>query len=258
MLQFLVNPLFDFLQLLNGWTGNLGLSIILLTLIVRAALVPLTYPSLKAQNETRRKMKEIQPKLNALKKKHAKDRVAMAQAQQALFKEHDIRVTAGLLPNILQLIVLIAVYQVFQRFLHPDVAFPDGMSLFLGLDLLKNDPTYIMPILAGATQLLYSVMLLPGLEKHDLIPDDSKSKKLKEANKEEEKEEDMTLAIQQQMVFILPFTTAFIAARFPAGFALYWVITTVFSIVQQYTVSGIGGVEKYVHQVRDLRGRLKI
>lgn len=249
MLNFLITPLFQLLQSLNDWTGNFGISIIILTLVSRIILLPLTLPSLRAQHENRKKMKALQPKLQALKKKHANDKTAFYQAQAALYKEHGLNLTSGLLPNLLQLFILIVLYQALNRFLHPGIELSSSVSHFFGINLVAQDKTYILPILAGVSQFFFSVMLLPGLEKHDIVPNNGKTKVVKKANKEETQEEDMSVAMQQQMVFILPFMTGFLAARFSAGLALYWVSSTVFSIVQQYFVSGWGGVEDYAQRL---------
>ena len=88
-------------------------------------------------------------------------------------------------------------------------------------------------------------MILPGGETPDVIPNDAKTKKLKEENKKEEDAAEMAAAMQKQMLFIMPVMTAFIAIRFPSGLALYWVASTVFSIVQQYFTTGWGGVTLY-------------
>jgi YidC/Oxa1 family membrane protein insertase len=250
MLSFLTTPLFQLLVGLNSYTGNFGVSIVLITLLARFVFLPLTYPSLKTQFKNRKAMKALAPKLAELKKKHKGDNVKFAQAQSELFKEHNIKLTAGLLPNILQIVFLIAFFQVLQRFLQPDVSISQESLFFLGSSMIEPDKTFIMPILTGVTQFIFSLMLLPGLEQHDLIPNNAKDKKTQEANKAETNQQDMAMAMQQQMLFIMPVMTGFIALRFPAGLSLYWIVSTLFSIAQQYTVSGWGGIEKYAHQIQ--------
>lgn len=250
MLSFLTNPLFQLLVGLNSYTGNFGISILILTLLAKSVFLPFTYPSLKTQFSNRKAMKALQPKIAALKKKHKGDSVKFAQAQTELFKEHNIKLTAGLLPNVLQIVFLIAFFQVLQKFLHPGSETSASMLHFLGVNMIEPDKTFIMPVLTGVTQFVFSLMLLPGLEHHDLVPDNAKDKKTQEANKEESNQQDMAMAMQQQMLFIMPVMTGFIALRFPAGLSLYWIVSTLFSIAQQYTVSGWGGIEKYSHQIR--------
>ncbi len=230
MLNFIVNPTYQVLLFLYLHLGNnLGLAIIALTILVRAVLVPITYSSLKSA----KKMQDLKPHLDNLKKKHT-DKQKLQQAQLELYKQHGINPAAGCLPQIVQLIILIALYQVFLKFL--DTNQINGSALnthFLWLDLNKSDPFYILPVLAGLSQLVFSFMMRPGLEHHH----PKKEKKAKTENNLE-----MAEAMQQQMLFLMPAMTALIALRFPSGLALYWVITTLFSLLQQYTISGLGGL----------------
>jgi YidC/Oxa1 family membrane protein insertase len=167
-----------------------------------------------------------------------------------LYKQHNINPLSGCLPYILQLVVIIALYSVLRNFV-PD-ALKQGFIIqtkFLGLDLSKSDPTRVIPVLAAATQLILSLMILPGKEHRDLIPDTVKSKKLKELNKKEENTAEMAETMQKQMVFMMPLMTGWIALGFPAGLGLYWVITTIFSIVQQWAITGPGGLENIAHTI---------
>lgn len=243
----LINPLFYSLKFLYTTTGNFGVAIIMLTLAIRALLIPLTLPTIKSQ----KKMQQLKPQLDKLKKLHRKDSKKLQQAQLALFKEHNVNPLSGCLPYIIQLIVIIALYNVLSGF----VARAQGEGLrintmFLGWDLSAIDPTYIIPILAAVTQLILSLMLLPGIEKHDVVSDTSTSKSVKKANEKETNQQEMAETMQRQMVFLMPIMTGFFALRFPAGLGLYWIVTTVFSIVQQWIVSGPGGLETVLHRVK--------
>lgn len=234
--------LIQFLLQLHQVTGNLGLSILAFTLIVRLLLVPLSLPTMKSQ----KKMRELQPELKKLKDTHGKDQKALQAAQMELYKKHNVNPLAGCLPQVVQIILLIVLYQVLVQFVSNTEL--NGVVLntqFIWLNLTKPDQLFILPILAGLTQLFLSLMIAPGGETPDVIPNDSKIKKLKDENKKEEDAADMAAAMQKQMLFIMPVMTAFIAVRFPSGLALYWVASTVFSIVQQYFSTGWGGVTLY-------------
>lgn len=209
--------------------GSFGLAIIALTLLLRGVLVPLTLPSLRSAQ----KIRNLKPELDRLKKRHSKDKATLQKSQMELYKQHGINPAAGCLPNILQLIVLIALYRVFMDSLqNGSISFS---TKFLWFDLAQPDPLYILPILAGLIQLILSVMLSPAIEHH------------KEKTKQKTEDvKDMAETMQQQMLFIMPVMTLIIALRFPSGLALYWVITTVFSLVQQYYLSGWGGLTKYM------------
>jgi len=248
-MNVLTQPLFQFLLFLYTVTGNFGLAIIGFTLVIRSILVPFSVPALKSQ----KKMQQLKPKLDALKKKHGKDSKTLQQEQLKLYQQNNINPLGGCLPYLLQIVVLIALYSVLNNFLTTkEFNGVQIQTMFLGLDLAKPDHTYILPILAGITQLFLSVMILPGAEKHDLVPNQSKSKKVQKENKKEGQTLEMAETMQKQMVFMMPAITAFMAARFPAGLALYWVVTTVFSVVQQYIVTGPGGITDYWAKAKQL------
>jgi len=235
----LYQPIFNVLLFLTRLLGgNFGIGIIALTLVLRGALVPLTLPSLRSAQ----KIRELKPDLDKLKKRFKNDKPGLQKAQMELYKTHGINPAAGCLPNILQLLVLIALYRVFIDSLrNGDLGVT---TKFFWLDLSQPDPLYVLPILAGLVQLGLSFMLMPAIEHH-------KEKSLQKT----EDVKDMAETMQQQMLFIMPAMTALIALRFPSGLALYWVVTTVFSFFQQYYVSGWGGLEKHLLKLRVLKSK---
>jgi len=225
-------------------TGSLGLSIIGLTVIFKGIMVPITLPSLKSQQ----KMKELQPEINALKKKHS-DKKILQQEQLNLYKKYNINPLAGCLPQIFQLIVLIFLYHALTVFFKNPSAY--GLVIntkFLWLDLTLPDSKFILPVLAMVTQFILSLMLAPGAEVKDTVPNNSKLKKIQKENKKEEDTAEMAASMQKQMLFIMPVMTGFIALSFPSGLALYWVASTVFGIIQQYFISGPGGLTLYIER----------
>lgn len=241
-MSFLTTQFTQFLVFLYSIFGDLGVTIIIFTIIVRSFLIPLTLPSIKAQ----KKMKDLKPELDKLKKKHKNDKKSLQQAQVNLYKKYNVNPIAGCLPQLVQFGVLIVLYRTLISFLgngHFDGLIID--SSFLWLNLSEPDTSYILPVLAGASQMVLSLMIAPGGEVRDIIPNKSKNKKIKKANEKEEDMAEMASSMQQQMLFIMPIMTGFIAARFPSGLALYWVITTIFSIGQQFYVSGPGGLVTY-------------
>ncbi|HSW89514.1 MAG TPA: YidC/Oxa1 family membrane protein insertase [Patescibacteria group bacterium] len=231
----LLSPFHFLLQLLLTWTGNLGLAIISLTLLIRFLLLPITVSSIKSQ----KKLQSLQPEMNKLKKKH-KVAGELQKAQQELLKANNINPLSGCLPMVAQLIIFLALYRVLSTFVTGEIA--QNSVQFLWLNLSKPDNTLVIPILAGVSQLVLSLMLLPGKEKHDLVPDNAKDKKTKDLNKKETQSQDMAESMQRQMVFMMPFITGWFAYRFPSGLGLYWVVTTVFSVVQQWVITGPGGL----------------
>jgi len=225
-------------------TGSLGYAIIVFTFLVRSALLPITLPSLKST----KKMQELQPELKKLTKKHGKDRQALQQAQMELYKKYNINPLAGCIPQLAQLGVLILLYRALIDFINIHGA--DVDMNFFWLDLSVPDVKYVLPILAMVTQFVLSLMIAPGAETKDMVPNNSKSKKIQKANEKEEDAADMAKSMQQQMMFMMPLMTGFIALRFPSGLALYWVATTLFSIGQQWYISGPGGLVTYAQRAK--------
>lgn len=226
----------------------MGLAIIALTVFLRLLLVPLTIPSLRAM----KKQQELQPQLEKLKKKHGSDREKMAKAQLELYRQHGVNPAAGCLPQILQIVVLIALYQAFMRILNSDGQAIAELNNILYLDFLKIDPArqintafgpwrltqpdpfFVLPILAGASQFILSKMMMPPTRKAQ-----------KEAKKTPEKSDDLLYTMQSQSLYLMPLMTVFIGWRLPSGLVLYWLATTLFSLAQQYFLVGIGGLNSW-------------
>lgn len=236
MYQTLIyQPIESFLFFLYHLTGNnLGLAIILLTLLVRTILVPFTLPSMR----TAKKMASLKPQLDALKKKYGHDPKLFQQKQLEFYKDHKLNPAGGCLPFIAQFVVLIALYQVFMHSLGEGSIVTSAQ--FLWWDLKGKDGTFVLPVLAGILQLVTSLSILPAVENE---PE-------KRPGTKEQKEDvaEMAASMQQQMVFMMPIMTVIFSLQFPAGLALYWVITTAFSLVQQLLVSGPGGLTKYLRR----------
>lgn len=241
-MQVALQTFFSILLWLYQVTGNLGLAIIVLTLVIRLFLVPLSLPSLKA----RTKMQELQPELKKLKAKHKDDKVAFQKAQLELYQRYNVNPLSGCLPQLIQLGLLLFLYQAFIGFLSQSQI--NGVTIdphFLGLNLTLPDTTFVLPVLSAVSQLVLSIMIAPGAEIPDVVSNTSSKKAVKVANKKEEDVAEMAATMQKQMLFVMPIMTGFIATQFPSGLALYWVMTTVFSIGQQYFVSGWGGLQQY-------------
>ncbi|MCE7897832.1 MAG: hypothetical protein DPW11_03655 [bacterium] len=234
MYQTLIyQPILNTLTWLYSVMGdNLGFAIIVLTLLVRSILIPFTLPQMKSA----KKMAALKPELDALKRKHGSDSKLLQQKTLELYQKNKINPAAGCLPFIAQFVVLIALYQVFMNTLGGN-GMGEINSLFLWWDLKVKDSTYVLPVLAGVLQLITSVALLPAIENEPSKRDGTKEQK--------EDVAEMAQTMQQQMVFMMPIMTIIFSLQFPSGLALYWVITTAFSLVQQLIVSGPGGLALY-------------
>lgn len=203
--QLLINPLLSLLVFLyaNITFHDLGVAIILLTVIVRLVLYPLFYKSLKQQHV----LKKIQPHIQAIQTKHKDDRSEQGKALMALYKEHGVNPLMSLLLIFVQLPILIALYQVFVT---PP---PDLTQSFLGLIML-NERSILLVVIAAALQYLLGVMSM-ALNAQDSSP---------------------AAQTARNMVLIGPIITVAVLWSMPSAVGLYWVTTTLFSILQQLHV----------------------
>lgn len=249
--NILVNPLFNIIFGIYRITGSLGISIILLTLLIRALLVPVMLPSLKAI----KKQQDLQPEIDKIKLKYKHDKKKQAELQMELFKKHGINPASGCSMQIIMILVLIALYGVIGQLtqgtnieeLNKHVYFNslklvEGESVqtnFLYMDLAKPDPFFILAVLAGLFQLISSKMTMPYVEQGE-----------KAAKKTPEKSDDIGYKMQQQMLYTMPIMNVLIGLTLPSGVVLYMVVTTIFSIAQSYFVSGLGGLKPWIHKIQ--------
>jgi len=247
MFQILYQPILNALILFyNLLFSNLGLAIIALTGAIKLLLVPLTTPQLKSTQ----KLQEINPELEKLKKKYKDDKQKLAQAQMELYRKHGLNPAAGCLPQVLQIFILLSLYQVFNQVikpgaevatkisqsLYPFVSKPTSLNLnFLYLDLAKPDLIQIpgliavpgvFVILAAVLQFISSKMMSPLVKTEEKI-----------AKKTEEKGDDMAAAMQKQMLYIFPIMTLIFGYTMPSGVILYWFAFSLFSFIHQLVIS---------------------
>lgn len=224
--------------------GAFALAIVVLTLAMRACLIPLTRKQLKSSRE----MQVLAPKLKALQAEHRGDPQALMAAQRALYKEHGVSPASGCLPLVIQMPFIYALYGAFNTVLRgssitarlahinkdlypfvPHLHLINGQfpihTQFLWADLAKPDPLHILPILAAILTFLQLRMAMPVRPKR--LPGQPP---------------DPTSQATGMMQYVMPFVTLFIGLTFPAGLALYWCVTTTFSAVQQYFISGWGSL----------------
>lgn len=180
--------------------------------------MPSFHKSLKAQ----RQMAEMQPKLNAIREQHKGNKESEAKALMEFYKENKTNPFASCLPLLIQLPLLIALYRVFilglngsslSTDLYSFVHNPGSISpLFLHLiDLSK--PSLVFGIIAGLVQFVQSKMMLP-----------------------QGKTDATTKALSVQTLYLLPALTILFSLKLPAGLPLYWIVTTLFAVGQQYYI----------------------
>lgn len=245
-------PIFNILMVLYHLFGDFGLSIIVMTLIVRLVLFPLTLKQLQSTKATQ----VIQPQIAEIRKKY-KNQQEQAAALQALYKEYNVNPLAGCLPTLVQFPVLYGLFfalnavlrdatlksinNIIYPFLPHFTKFPDlNLNWFTWINsswyfpLNHTDPTHILPIIAGVATFIQLRMAQPRAT--------ATSK-------------DMMTQQMQTMQLIMPFFTIFLGWTFPAGLALYWCTTTCFSIVQQYFITGWGSLAVMPTLLEGLLGR---
>jgi YidC/Oxa1 family membrane protein insertase len=222
-------PLYNILVLLyNVVPGkDFGLSIILITLLLRTILIPLY----RKQIESQKKLQELQPKIKALQEKTKGDKERQTKELMELYKEHKTNPFSGCLPLVVQLIFLIAFYRILITIsntglkidasqLYSFVKDPGKINqLFIGIvDLTK--PSIIIAALAAIAQYFQTKMLLGQQPKKAASSDGP----------------DMAHMMSKQMMYLGPFLTLFIGLRFPAGLSLYWLTSTLFMLIQQIMI----------------------
>ena len=227
-------PIFNVLMLLDHLFGDLGLSIIVLTVIIRLLLFPLYRRQLRSSKA----MQAIQPLIADVRKKY-KDQREQYQAMQAIYKEYGVSPAAGCLPLVIQLPILYGLFFALNTVLHATKVgainlliypflpnFSALPSVYLGwfglhLNLGAPDPSHILPILAALATFVQLRMSQPRTV----------------AGAKDTMSQQMKI-----MQYIMPFITLIFALGFAAGLALYWTTSTLFTIVQQYFVTGWGSL----------------
>ena len=215
------NALIFFISIMPGY--NLGLALLLLTILIRTILLAPSHKAMKAQ----RRMQEIQPMIEKIKEKYKGDQQKISQETMAIWKTQKVNPMGSCLPILLQFPVLIALFWVVKGGLNPDNAhllyttygnfsFTAINTQFLGLDLLKPN-LYVLPVIVGLLQ--FGQMKLAMSNK-------GKAKKGKE----------MAMA-NNMMTYFMPVMIAVFTATLPAGVGIYWGTSTLYGVIQQIFVN---------------------
>jgi len=219
-------PIFNALVFLYNYLPgpDIGLAIVVLTVLIKALLFPLSVKMLKGQKV----LQELQPKLKELQQKHKGNREALGRATMELYRQEKVNPLSSCLPLLIQQPFLFAVFRVFREglkvetlnLLYPFVNNPGSINpISFGLvDLSK--PSIVLALLTGAAQFWQTRMLTRT--RQPKVPGSQ--------------DEGMMSMMNKQMTYILPVVTVVIGATLPGGLVLYWFIFTMLTIFQQHLV----------------------
>lgn len=234
----------------------MGLSIVAFAIFLRILTNPLTKPYM----ESMKKIKEVEPQLSKLKEKYKDDKKKLLEAQTEFYRQKGINPGGGCFPYLLQIAILIALFNVFNRvltggdiasklneLLYQPLKFTDGHTIntsFLYLDITKPDVIKVpglpfgLPgpvlILAALSQFLSAKMNQPLVKKEGKI-----------AKKTSTQTDDMAVAMQSSMIYTFPLFTLLFGMSFSSGLALYWFLFSAIQVYQQYKTSGWGGLTPF-------------
>ena len=198
---FIARPMFKFLNWLHGYIGNWGWSIVVLTLIIRLILFPLSYKGMLSMN----KLKDLAPKMKELQEKYKDDKQKLQMHMMDLYKKNGANPMGGCLPILLQIPVFFAIYRVLLNAIELKGA---EWALWIH-DLSLKDPYYILPITMGILMFL----------QQKITPTT------------------FTDPMQEKMMKFLPLIFTVFFVMFPAGLTLYWTVNNFCSIIQQYVIN---------------------
>jgi YidC/Oxa1 family membrane protein insertase len=206
-------PLFWLLEKLHALSGNWGVAIILLTVLIKLAFFPLSAASYKSMA----KMKLITPRLTKLREMYAHDRQKMNQAMMELYKTEKINPLGGCFPILVQIPVFIALYWV----LLAAIELRHAPFVLWIKDLSALDPYYVLPILMTVTMVLQTRM--------NPVPPDP---------------------VQAQVMKFMPYVFSIFFFFFPAGLVLYWLVNNILSIAQQWQIQRMFDRDRPAHAKR--------
>ena len=209
-------PLLWLMNFIYRYTGNYGLSIILLTILTKICFYPLTQKSMTSMKQ----MQALQPQMNALRAKYKNDKQRLQKETMELYRKHGVNPMGGCLPIVIQIPIFYALYvtltvsvELQQSPLLCLGTAPNWLPLFGGkdlwvCDLSAKDPTYLLPLLMGASMFIQQKMT-------PTVGDPRQAK----------------------IMLLLPVVFTFTFLEFPAGLVLYWLVNNVLSIIQQMYIN---------------------
>jgi len=209
------------LNFLAETTGSAGLAVILFTIIVKTIMLPLTIKATRSS----RSMQELQPKIKELQKKYKGDKQKLSQETMQMYSQYGVNPMAGCLPMLVQMPIFFGLYRAILHLSNGNTGFEISSAWaggFLWLPSLADpDPLHILPILAGVFQFIQTRMMRPAGQGKPADPQQ---------------------AMMQNVMNILPITIVIFGWGFASGPVIYWVTQSVYSVVQQWLITGWGAM----------------
>ena len=199
--DIVAKPLLIALDFFYRFCGNYGIAIILITVIIKILFWPLTHKSYQSMKD----MQKLQPEMAKLKEKYKDKKEDLNREVMALYKKYNVNPLGGCLPILLQIPVFIALYNVLQNSI--ELRHATFISFWIN-DLSALDPTYISPILMGASMFYQQKMTPTSAD-----------------------------PAQAKMMLMMPVIFTFMFLSFPSGLVLYWLVNNVLSIAQQLYIN---------------------
>ena len=198
---FIAKPMFLLLQYIHDYVGNWGWTIVLVTILIKLILYPLSYKGMVSMN----KLKELSPRIKEIQEKYKNDKQKSGAKMMEFYKKEGVNPMGGCLPILLQIPVFFSIYRVLLN----SIELKGAEWAFWITDLAEMDPYFVLPILMGIT--MYVQQLITPNQMQD--------------------------ELQKKLFQFLPVIFTFFFLWFPAGLTLYWFINNLFTIAQQYYVN---------------------
>lgn len=192
----------DVLESLQSWGAPWWLSIVLLTILVRVVLFPLTM----RQVRNVRAMQELKPDMDSIRARYKHDRQKQQEAIMKLYRERRVNPLAGFLPVLVQIPVFVTMYRVIRNHEETFPSFASGGLLWF-LDLTKADPYFVLPVLSASI-----LFVAGGISSRNVDPG------------------------QKRMMRLMPIAFTALIARFPAGLFVYWITSNTITLIQNYLI----------------------
>lgn len=218
---WVLNSLFGLTEIIGF--PSYALAIILISIIVKILMYPLSVKQMKSTLG----MQEIQPKMLELQKKYQNNPEKLNKAMSDLYKEHEVKPTAGCLPMLIQLPILYGLFMAIRNFEFTNL---DYASFFWVPNLAEADPYYILPILVGLTMFIQQKFTMKGMEDNPTM---------------------------KMMLYFMPLMIGFMSIAFPSGLCLYWSIFSVIGIVQQFFLNRTRKKELEIRHAKAEAARLE-